>query len=145
MEVHTIRDVRRVYKHFKILYADASHVMMAYRLPGTNTAYDSDYYDDGENGGGRRLFRILNDNDALSTMLIVVRYQSEMLLGPQRFQNIHDVAEEALGLMQEGRFQQSILKLQSATQPMRSKSIPFSKGIQPTSTATAATLRQLPP
>ena len=42
--------------------------MMAYRLPRTNKAYDEDYYDDSEHGGGRRLFRVLVDEDVFSVV-----------------------------------------------------------------------------
>ena len=57
--ITSLDDVRRIYKHMKIKYANAAHVMMAYRLPGTNKAYDEDYYDDGEHGGGRRIFKTI--------------------------------------------------------------------------------------
>ena len=84
-QVHNINDVRRVYKHFKIKYARYSHVMMAYRLPGTNKAYDEDYYDHSEYGGGRRLYRILKNEELYSVMLLVARDMGPKMLGPDRF------------------------------------------------------------
>ena len=64
IQVHSLKEICTTYRHFKMKYASAPHVMMAYRLAGTNKAYDEDYYDDKEHGGGRRLFRVLLDADA---------------------------------------------------------------------------------
>ena len=106
-----MNEVRKKYKHFKLRFASAAHIMMAYCLAGTNMAYDEDYYDDHEYGGGRRLHRILQDEDKHAVMLIVVRYFSQTLLGPARFKRIHSVATQALKNLNDNHMVTSSLKL----------------------------------
>ena len=113
VEVHNLTEIRKVYTHFKIMYADAAHVMMAYRLPGLNKAYDEDFIDDGEHGGGRRLLRVLFDGDHLSKMVLVVRYFGHVYLGTDRFKYITEGAEGALQGLAEGITHTSKLQLMS--------------------------------
>ena len=100
--VENIEQVRRIYKHFKLKFAEASHVMMAYALPGLNKAYDEDYVDDGEHGGGRRLLRVLLDANLNNQILLVVRYFGHVYLGVDRFKHITTVAENAIQASKDG-------------------------------------------
>ena len=115
VEVHNIHDVVRSYHHYRLKYADATHVMMAYRLPGINKAYDEDYFDDEEYGGGRRLHRLLVDGNVFSAMLVVVRYFGQKLLGAKRFDHIQATAGEALSNLQLSRTSKSSLMLKQTT------------------------------
>ena len=110
--VNSMEEVNRVYQHFKLKFTDATHIMMAYRLPGNNKAYDEDYYDDGEYGGGHRLWRLLMDNDQYSVMLLVTRYYGQQLLGTDRFDHIKASALDALQKLQQKHTSKSRLALQ---------------------------------
>ena len=109
--VHNLEEVRRSYKHFKLRFAGASHIMMAYRLPGTNKAYDEDNYDDGEFGSGRRLYRILSKENMFSIMAVLIRFNGRSLLGPKRFEAITNASKEALARYKSEEFEVSLLKL----------------------------------
>ena len=109
--VSDIDEIRLHYKHFKLRFADATHVMMAYRLPGINMAYDEDYFDDGEYSGGRRLHKILLEGDHISKALFVVRYYGGKRLGKDCFDCITDAAKSALSKLVVGDVQSSTLSL----------------------------------
>ena len=108
--------------------------MIAYRLPGTNKAYDEDYYDDGEYGGGCRLFRILLDDDAYSIMLVVIRQMGDRLIGPARFTSITNAGKEAFQKLQVNQMEKSVLCMQQRkTQSKSFRRRPKAMGIQQTS------------
>ena len=113
-EVATIDDVRNIYTHLKIKYADAAHVIMAYRLAGLDKAYDEDYLDDGEHGGGRRLLKHMIDSDITGRMVVVTRYFGHVYLGPKRFDHITSAAQDALTLLANGQTFNSKLDLHAA-------------------------------
>ena len=115
--VDSVADVNRKYLHFKLKYADSTHVMMAYRLPGSNVAYDEGYQDDGEWGGGRRLLKILNEEDQLSVALFVIRKYGGKRLGTDRFEMISETAKAAMKRLCDGATEISSLKLNQRSTP----------------------------
>ena len=124
IEVNNIEDIRSAYLHFKVKYADAAHVIMAYRLPGVNKAYDKDFLDDGEHGSGRRILKHLIDSDITSRAVFVVRYFGNIYLGAKRFKYITETAQEALTELEQGKTVSSKLDLHLAPQVQQSHSRP---------------------
>ena len=116
-EVNDIQQIRNLYQHVKVKHADASHVILGYRLPSIDKAYGEDFLDDGEHGGGRRLLKHLTDNDQVSRAIIVVRYYGNIHLGIKRFQVITDIAAEALQRLNAGETTLSKIELAKSSQP----------------------------
>ena len=56
-QVTCLSDINVRYLHMRLKYKDATHVMMAYRLPGLQPTRDEGYCDDGEIGAGRKLLQ----------------------------------------------------------------------------------------
>ena len=113
-----IQDAMTKYQHFKLRFADATHVMMAYKLPGNNAAYDAGYQDDGEHGGGRRLMRLLHERESYSVAVFVVRYYGGKRLGTDRFAMINRTANAALDNLSSGNLLLSDLQLHQRTSPL---------------------------
>ena len=99
---HKIDEVEKIYRHIKLRFLKAAHVMMAYKLPGNNKSQDESYCDDGEHGGGRRLLRLLKDSGQLGVMLAVVRVYNGQHIGPNRFELITKTADDALENLKKG-------------------------------------------
>ena len=123
MTVNSLEEVQKCYKHFTYKFADATHVMASYLLPGTDRAYDQGYFDDGEHGGGRRLMRILTDSNQYSTLRVVIRYYGLQQLGSKRFDYITQTANEAISALNSDDIAPSELQIcqRAATAPLRKR------------------------
>ena len=106
-----IDHVSDIHKHMSIKHGDATHVIVVYRLPGLNKAYDEDYIDHGEHGAGRRLLRYLVKKDIKPIMLIAVWYYSGIMLGPRRFDIYEELADDAISELDQDLNTTSILQL----------------------------------
>jgi len=97
-EVHSIEEVELVVeelmKNKKI--RNATHNMYAYRLdlPGKPMAEGRE--DDGENGGGDKILYILQVQSVANLVIVVTRWFGGVLLGPERFKLIQNVATSVL-------------------------------------------------
>ena len=116
-KVDTIEQTRSFYRHIRIKHADATHVILGYRLPGIDKAYGEDFVDDGEHGGGRRILNYLIDNEQTSQAIIMVRNFGNVYLGIKRFQHITELATEALESLNSGHTAISKLQLAKPTNP----------------------------
>ena len=92
----TLSEINKAYKHLKIKYGGASHLMMAYRLTGLNVAYDSDYIDDKEPGSGRRLLKMLQERKEEGLAVFAIRNYGGVHPGLRRFELILECAQEAI-------------------------------------------------
>jgi len=97
-EVHSIEEVELVIEELmktkKI--RNATHNMYAYRLdlPGKPMAEGRE--DDGENGGGDKILYILQVHKVANLVIVVTRWFGGVLLGPDRFKQIQNVADSLL-------------------------------------------------
>ena len=64
-EIMNVEQVIDYYKHLKIKHADATHISMAFRLPGENVAELQDYFDDADYGMGRSILNVLVDEQEI--------------------------------------------------------------------------------
>ena len=97
--VHTLDEVKSVLKTLKQnkKVSQASHNIVAYRLVGVNeTSFVQDYADDGEVNAGGRLLHLLQIMDVKNIVVVVSRWYGGILLGPDRFRLINNVAREAV-------------------------------------------------
>ena len=99
----TMEQVRRYYSHLKIKHSDATHIVMAYRLPGLNKADDEGYDDDGEHGSGRRILKMLQDDDKKKIAIYVVRHYGGVNLKKRRFEIYNMLAGEICESIAHGR------------------------------------------
>lgn len=77
--------------------AGATNVIYAYRI-GNDQKYISNYEDDGEWGGGREIMKILDNTNCFNRLIAVTRWRGNRQLGPNRYQQIRDVAQQAVSL-----------------------------------------------
>ena len=84
-EIKNLGDVRAAYTKVCRLNANALHVMCAFRLPGADVLRNRGYEDNGEHGGGRILFNLLEENDIFHRAIFVVRHYGNRHIGPARF------------------------------------------------------------
>ena len=97
--VHTLAEIKAVLKKLKQnkKVSQASHNIVAYRLVGVNeTSFIQDYADDGEVNAGGRLLHLLQIMDVKNVVVVVSRWYGGILLGPDRFRLINNVAREAI-------------------------------------------------
>lgn len=79
----------------------ASHRMLAWRTPGSqrtlskSRAIESGSDDDGENYGGKRVLKVLEEM-RVEGALVVARWYGGVMLGPVRFNHIEDCARNAI-------------------------------------------------
>ena len=97
--VHTLGEVKSVLKTLKQnkKVSQATHNIVAYRLVGVNeTSFIQDYADDGEVNAGGRLLHLLQIMGVKNVVVVVSRWYGGILLGPDRFRLINNVAREAV-------------------------------------------------
>lgn len=95
-EAYSIEQVKRQYLHLRLLHPEASHIMAAYKIPGTDFATNQGLSDDGEYGGARCMMKVLNKEKKENTAVFVVRYYGGKHLGAARFLSIERAAKSAL-------------------------------------------------
>ncbi|RWS04081.1 protein IMPACT-like protein [Dinothrombium tinctorium] len=75
----------------------ALHNISAYRIAGgPHNSYFQDCDDDGEKAAGRRLLHLLEILEVKNVLVVVSRWFGGILLGPDRFKHINNVARELL-------------------------------------------------
>lgn len=95
-KISTIEDVRVAYRKLRIKYADATHIMSAYRLDPPNGPFNQEGTDDGEYGAGRALVTYLQDIKIVNVAVFVIRFYGGKKIGPARFDVIKSLARTAL-------------------------------------------------
>ena len=76
--------------------AHATHNIMAYRIITSSSAILQDCDDDGETAAGGRLLHLLNILEVKNIIVVVSRWYGGILLGPDRFKHINNVARSLL-------------------------------------------------
>lgn len=99
--ISSSEEIDNLYFHVKLLNPEATHVMCAYKLSGSNFVDRQSMVDDGEYGGGRAILNLLNKSGAIDRAVFVVRYYGGIQLGTQRFKSIEKVAESALSQLEQ--------------------------------------------
>ena len=94
-EVMNLDQIVDCYKHLKIKYGDATHVSMAFRLPGENVAELQDYFDDADYGIGRTILNVILDENRFYRAIYIVRRYGKKQLGSKRFDVAKTLAEQA--------------------------------------------------
>jgi len=76
--------------------AKATHNITAWRIRGQNETSYQDCDDDGETAAGGRILHLMQLMDVWDVTVVVTRWYGGVLLGPDRFRIINQVAREAL-------------------------------------------------
>lgn len=92
VKVSSVEEVRVAYRKLRVKYADASHILSAYRLDPPNGPYNQEGVDDGEYAGGRCLLAFLQENQVLNTAVFIVRFYGGKHIGSARFDAIRYLA-----------------------------------------------------
>jgi hypothetical protein len=74
----------------------ASHNIHAFRVAGSNGGIIESSADDGESGGGRHLLALLQSLNLVNVFLVVTRWYGGIMLGPDRWRLMSEVARDAL-------------------------------------------------
>lgn len=90
--VKDLDDIRAAYIKVRMKFADATHIVCAYRIPGDQEHMLQDYADDGENGAGRALLGVLKDEGLMNAVIFMIRYYGGRNLGSARFDLFRKVA-----------------------------------------------------
>ena len=99
-QANDLEKIQETYLKVKLLHPTAHHIMCAYKLPKhVHPTFASDFFDDGEHGGGRVLLQLLGDRS--NTVLFVVRYYGGQKLGADRFRCIEESAYMVLQQLSE--------------------------------------------
>ena len=91
----TYEEIKKLYVKMKLSFADARHIVCAYRIPGSRSFECEDYCDDGEHNMGNSLLKWMKSEDIKSTVLFVTRYTSQNKIGPQGYQLYQEAAKSA--------------------------------------------------
>ena len=95
LKVSSMQDVRRAYKKTIMQDPRATHVILAYRFAQNGKTY-SDYYDDGEHGGGHKVMELITAGNLNGIAVMTVRHYGGQHLGYRRFKHIQEAAKSAL-------------------------------------------------
>lgn len=95
-KVTSVEQVRVAYRKLRIKYADATHIVSAYRLDPPNGPYNQEATDDGEHGGGRCLLNVLQENQITNMVVFIVRFFGGKHIGAARFDTMRQLARVAL-------------------------------------------------
>lgn len=95
-KVETLPQVEGAYRAVRRAHPQATHVVCAFRLTGVNPTKSFGMIDDGEFGGARRLFKVLQNTRSYNRAIFVARYYGGKHIGPDRFTIIEDVGESAI-------------------------------------------------
>lgn len=83
--VQDAQDVQAAYIKVRTKFADATHIVCAYRLQGSHTPTLQDYVDDGEFGAGRILLNVLKQEKLMNAVLFLIRHHGGKNIGPTRY------------------------------------------------------------
>lgn len=100
-EAFSVEQVRKQYLHLKMKHPEANHVVVAYRIPGTDFVNNQGFLDDGEHGGGRAILKVLFKEKMENTAVFVIRYFGGKHLGSARFLAIDKAAKAAIEAARE--------------------------------------------
>ncbi|XP_062573517.1 uncharacterized protein LOC134235401 [Saccostrea cucullata] len=93
VEVETYAKVRNFYRKISMdpVYGRANHNILVYRFKDNSGTIHDGYCDDGEFGAGRKMLKILQDENFTNVSVVISRMMGKHL-GPKRF----DIMEKAL-------------------------------------------------
>ena len=103
INAYSVGDVRAAYTKVKRMNPNAMHISCAFRIAGTDFVSLRGIEDDGEDGAGRTIYQVLEDQNIFNRAIYVVRYYGNKHLGPARFQLIGAAAKTALMKCKEPR------------------------------------------
>lgn len=95
-EIYSAQQVQNYYDALRLFHPEATHIVCAYKLPGTNLATSFGAIDDGEYGGSRVLLGLLNKGKHVNKALFVMQIYGGQHIGALRFQLMEKVAQVAL-------------------------------------------------
>lgn len=73
-KVSSVEEVRVAYRKLRVKYADAAHIVSAYRLNPPNGPFNQEANDDGEHSAGRVLLSLLQEENITEVALFRVRF-----------------------------------------------------------------------
>lgn len=89
-------DIQAAYIKVRMKFADATHVVCAYRLAGDKSYKLQDYVDDGEFGAGRTILNLFKEEKLMNIVIFMVRYHGGQNLGQARFEIFKEVSYSAI-------------------------------------------------
>ena len=96
-EVDSLEKVQDFYHAVAKDHVSSTHVMIGYRVFGSQYFNLQDYCDDGEHGGGRMLLNKLKENKIWNAAIAVVRYHNGPNLGRRRFEILAEQCQKVIG------------------------------------------------
>ena len=129
-KANDLKTIRKAYIHIKRLHPDASHVSMAYRLAGTDKAYDEDYVDDREHSARRKLLNQLIKDEQVDIVFFVVRFYGGIHIGAACFDIHQRLIKQAIAALEKGEVRVSKLPLKQYQESPRKAKKPRSKSVK---------------
>ena len=102
LKVHSLEQVTDAYLQVKYHFANASHVVCAYRILDPDVAHMQDGIDDGEIGASRRILQMMIDQSFNNCVVFIVWHHSGTNIGPIRFTLMNDIAKTAIEAIPAG-------------------------------------------
>ena len=95
--VNSYEQIRKLYKHLKLAYPLANHLMCAFDVPGIEEYYSKDFCDGGDHGMAKHLLALLTANGITNRVVFVARFAgSNRKLGNARIDLILKAAQSAI-------------------------------------------------
>lgn len=91
-----VEDIRMAYRKLRSKYADATHIVSAFRLDPANGPFNQEASDDGEHAAGRCLLKLLQDNQIVNAAVFIIRFYGGKHIGSARFDIFKQLAITAL-------------------------------------------------
>ena len=120
MKVTNEAQVQRGLQKLRIKYADATHVVAAYRLHNPQGPSRQGFVSDKEYGAGGEVLKVLQEAEVEHTAVFVVCYYGSYHLGKRRFELYNQLAKAAVKALQKKATRQYRLERANSQESIQS-------------------------
>ena len=101
-KVNSFKDVQKAYAKVKDANLAAAHILCGYRIFAKDFPFKQDFSNDGDHQIGKVILDILKTQGVFNVAVFIVRYYDGDHIGPQRFNIVHRLTEQAIASFSSG-------------------------------------------
>ena len=117
--VNSFQEINQAYMKMKLKYPQAKHIVCAFKIPGEEQYYCSDYCDDGDHAVGRKILELMNKNEVNCRVIFVARYTDGTKMGPRHYAAYLEAAKNAIEQQQYNHLTKTTQTIMQMTSQQR--------------------------
>lgn len=122
--VKDYEDIQAAYTKVRTKFADATHVVCSWRLPGNDSHNLQDFVDDGEYGAGRAVLGVMKEECIMNAVIFMIRHHGGQNIGAIRYEIFKKVARSSIqALRRKIELQKEKEKAEKAAEEERQKQL----------------------